>query len=132
MIRLHRVESSRLFQKKDIVSWRIFERLRDEHGFTGGYTIVKDYVRQRRLRMREMFDFLSELGVEGMMVSPGYPYEKAPDQEHFLHRNETVSLFRKILSNPKRRWRFNQSPLFLEFLKGNWDLECTPWEQLLP
>lgn len=76
---------------------------------------------------RRFFDTLMDLGVEGMMVSPGYPYEKAPDQEHFLHRNETHSLFRRILSNPKRDWRFNQSPLFLEFLKGNWDLECTPW-----
>jgi len=78
-------------------------------------------------RVREMFDALSDLGVEGMMLSPGYPYEKAPDQEHFLHRNETVSLFRRILAQPKRRWTFNQSPLFLEFLKGNFDLECTPW-----
>jgi hopanoid biosynthesis associated radical SAM protein HpnH len=78
-------------------------------------------------RMREMFDILTDLGVEGMMISPGYPYEKAPDQEHFLHRNQTVELFRRTLARPKRSWVFNQSPLFLEFLKGNWDLECTPW-----
>ncbi len=76
---------------------------------------------------RRFFDTLMKLGVEGMMISPGYPYEKAPDQEHFLHSAETKSLFRRILSNPKRGWRFNQSPLFLEFLKGKWDLECTPW-----
>jgi hopanoid biosynthesis associated radical SAM protein HpnH len=140
-------------------------------------------------RMREMFDTLMDLGVEGMMISPGYPYEKAPDQEHFLRRQETHRLFRRMLrrerksevrsqrsevrgqnlevgqesgksekstnganghdtshsSNPahssngsahhsplttrqrRRRWVFNQSPLFLEFLRGNWDLECTPW-----
>jgi hopanoid biosynthesis associated radical SAM protein HpnH len=78
-------------------------------------------------RVREMFETLSDLGVEGMMLSPGYPYEKAPDQEHFLHRNETISLFRRVFSTVKRRWKFNQSPLFLEFLKGRWDLECTPW-----
>jgi hopanoid biosynthesis associated radical SAM protein HpnH len=78
-------------------------------------------------RVREMFDTLMELGVEGMMLSPGYPYEKAPDQEHFLHRNETISLFRRIFARPKRGWRFNQSPLFLEFLKGRWELNCTPW-----
>ncbi len=76
---------------------------------------------------REFFDTLMEIGVEGMMVSPGYPYEKAPDQEHFLHAKQTERLFRRILDNPKPHWRFNQSPLFLEFLKGNWDLECTPW-----
>jgi hopanoid biosynthesis associated radical SAM protein HpnH len=78
-------------------------------------------------RMREMFDILTDLGVEGMMISPGYAYEKAPDQDHFLHRAQTVELFRRTLARPKRRWVFNQSPLFLEFLKGNWDLECTPW-----
>ena len=78
-------------------------------------------------RYREFFDTLMDIGVEGMMVSPGYPYEKAPDQEHFLHSRETVGLFRRLLAKQKRRWRFNQSPLFLEFLKGNWDLECTPW-----
>ncbi len=78
-------------------------------------------------RVREMFDTLSDLGVEGMMLSPGYPYEKAPDQEHFLHRNETISLFRRVFSVIKPQWKFNQSPLFLEFLKGRWELECTPW-----
>jgi hopanoid biosynthesis associated radical SAM protein HpnH len=78
-------------------------------------------------RMREMFDILTDLGVEGMMISPGYAYEKAPDQDHFLQRAQTVELFRRTLARPKRRWVFNQSPLFLEFLKGNWDLECTPW-----
>jgi hopanoid biosynthesis associated radical SAM protein HpnH len=78
-------------------------------------------------RYHEFFDTLMEMGVEGMMVSPGYPYEKAPDQEHFLHARETVSLFRRLLGRAKRSWRFNQSPLFLEFLKGNWPLECTPW-----
>ena len=76
---------------------------------------------------RRFFDVLMELGVEGMMVSPGYPYEKAPDQEHFLHRNETLRLFGKLLDRPKKSWRFNQSPLFLEFLRGRFDLECTPW-----
>ena len=78
-------------------------------------------------RYHEFFDTLMEMGVEGMMVSPGYPYEKAPDQEHFLHSRETVTLFRRLLDGAKRSWRFNQSPLFIEFLKGNWDLECTPW-----
>ncbi len=78
-------------------------------------------------RVRAGFDSLTDLGVEGMMISPGYSYEKAPDQDHFLQRAETTRLMRRILGNPKRRWKFNQSPLFLEFLKGNWELECTPW-----
>jgi len=62
-----------------------------------------------------------------MMISPGYSYEKAPDQEHFLARQRSQSLFARILENAPRRWKFNQSPVFLEFLKGNWDLECRPW-----
>ncbi|MCA9041730.1 MAG: adenosyl-hopene transferase HpnH, partial [Planctomycetaceae bacterium] len=78
-------------------------------------------------RVRELFDTLTELGVEGMMVSPGYPYEKAPDQEHFLIREQTRNLFQRIFHQANRKWIFNQSPLFLEFLKGNWQLECTPW-----
>ncbi len=78
-------------------------------------------------RFPPFFDRLMRLGVEGMMISPGYPYEKAPDQEHFLHRNMTVDLFRRLLANRPRGWRFNQSPLFLEFLQGRWDLPCTPW-----
>ena len=78
-------------------------------------------------KLHEMFDTLMSMGVEGMMISPGYQYEKAPDQEHFLARNDSIRLFQRLLHNPKRSWTFNQSPLFLEFLKGNWDLECTPW-----
>ena len=79
------------------------------------------------LRMREFFDEMMNLGVEGMMVSPGYSYAKAPDQEHFLRRSKTHELFAGILSNPKKRWKFNQSPLFLQFLMGKRDYECTPW-----
>ncbi len=78
-------------------------------------------------RFRQFFDEMMDLGVEGMMLSPGYSYEKAPNQDHFLKREKTESLFNRLLSNPKRRWRFNQSPLFLEFLRGRFDLECTPW-----
>ncbi len=78
-------------------------------------------------RMRQFFDTMMDLGVEGMMISPGYPYEKAPGQEMFLHRKETTTLFQRLLGNGKRRWKFNQSPLFSEFLQGHWDLECTPW-----
>jgi hopanoid biosynthesis associated radical SAM protein HpnH len=79
------------------------------------------------LRVREFFDEMMRLGVEGMMMSPGYSYSKAPDQEHFLRRSRTNQLFSDILSNPKRGWRFNQSPLFLRFLMGKHDYECTPW-----
>jgi hopanoid biosynthesis associated radical SAM protein HpnH len=79
------------------------------------------------LRMREFFDEMMDLGVEGMMLSPGYSYEKAPDQDHFLKLRQTHQLFSRLLAAPKRRWKFNQSPLFLQFLMGKQDYECTPW-----
>ena len=79
------------------------------------------------IRMQMFFDEMMNLGVEGMMVSPGYSYSKAPDQEHFLRRQKTHELFRKMLEHPNRRWKFNQSPLFLRFLMGKQDFECTPW-----
>jgi len=79
-------------------------------------------------RTAAFFDEAMRLGVEGMMISPGYSYEKAPDQEHFLARARTVQLFRRIFARGKgRRWRFNQSPLFLEFLAGARSYDCTPW-----
>ncbi len=78
-------------------------------------------------RLRDFFDGMMELGVEGMMLSPGYGYAKAPDQENFLAREKTERLFQRLLGGRPRRWRFNHSPLFLEFLQGNHALECTPW-----
>lgn len=77
--------------------------------------------------VREFFDYAMELGVEGMMVSPGYSYEKAPDQEHFLKRQRAKQFFKEVFHNRKKIWKFNQSPLFLEFLMGNIDYRCTPW-----
>ena len=76
---------------------------------------------------RRFFDEMMDVGVEGMMLSPGYAYDKAPDQKNFLHRETTNELFDMILSNRKKRWVFNQSPLFLEYLMGTRQYECTPW-----
>jgi hopanoid biosynthesis associated radical SAM protein HpnH len=68
-----------------------------------------------------------EMGVEGIVLSPGYSYEMAPDQHRFLGRARVRKLFRAILSNRKPTWKFNMSPLFLEFLMGDRKYECTPW-----
>src|SRR5947207_3601763 len=77
--------------------------------------------------VRAFFDEMMELGVEGMMLSPGYSYDKAPDQKHFLGRARTRRLFRAILSHRNPDRRFNTSPLFLEFLMGKRTYACTPW-----
>lgn len=75
------------------------------------------------------FDFCTyELDVEGITVSPGYAYERAPDQEHFLNRTKTKQLFRDIFKRRgQAKWRFSQSSLFMDFLAGNREYRCTPW-----
>ena len=78
-------------------------------------------------RVRDFFDSMMDLDVEGMMLSPGFNYEKAPGQDLFLTRERTKDLFSQVLTDRKRRWRFNQSPLFLQFLMGKREFECTPW-----
>ena len=122
---------------------------REHHDFSvcreGGYDIAVDAMREAIRRgfrvttnttlfdgadpnsVRSFFDEMMDLGVEGMMLSPGYSYDKAPDQQHFLGRARTRRLFRAMLSNRRKRWVFNQSPLFLEFLMGTRDYSCTPW-----
>jgi hopanoid biosynthesis associated radical SAM protein HpnH len=80
---------------------------------------------------KEVARFMDEamaLGIEGVTISPGYAYERAPDQEHFLSRRRTKELFRRIFRLGKGRdWRFTQSSLFLDFLAGNQSYRCTPW-----
>ncbi len=75
-----------------------------------------------------LMDFAMELGVEGVTISPGYSYQHAPRQDVFLRRAATKRLFRDIFRLGKgRRWRFNHSALFLDFLAGNEPYACTPW-----
>jgi hopanoid biosynthesis associated radical SAM protein HpnH len=77
--------------------------------------------------VRAFFDEMMQAGVESMMVAPGYTYDKAPDQKHFLGRARSRRLFRAILANRKKSWRFNASPMYMEFLMGKRDFACTPW-----
>lgn len=80
-------------------------------------------------RVAKFFDTLKPIGVDGITVSPGYAYERAPDQQHFLNRDKTKNLFREILKRGEggKRWSFSQSSLFLDFLAGNQTYKCTPW-----
>jgi hopanoid biosynthesis associated radical SAM protein HpnH len=72
-------------------------------------------------------DLTEELGV-GVSISPGYAYERAPDQEHFLNRRKTKELFRRVFALGRgKKWRFMHSGLFLDFLAGNREFLCTPW-----
>jgi hopanoid biosynthesis associated radical SAM protein HpnH len=80
-------------------------------------------------RVARFFDAVGGLGVDGITVSPGYAYERAPDQAHFLTRERTKRLFRDIFRRGRgaRAWSFSQSSLFLDFLAGNREYRCTPW-----
>jgi hopanoid biosynthesis associated radical SAM protein HpnH len=79
--------------------------------------------------VRRVLDFLNdELEVDEMMISPAYAYERAPDQDHFLGVRETHELFRAAFADGRRRrWRLNHTPLFLDFLEGKVDFQCTAW-----
>src|SRR5438477_4701780 len=143
-------EKLHLFKPSKYLSFSVHvDGQREHHDFSvcreGGYDIAMEGIRAAVARgfrvttnttlfdgadaksVREFFDEMMELGVEGMMLSPGYSYDKAPDQQHFLGRAKTRKLFRKILTNRKASWKFNQSPLFLEFLMGRRHYRCTPW-----
>jgi hopanoid biosynthesis associated radical SAM protein HpnH len=79
-------------------------------------------------RVAKFFDDVMAMGVHGMTVSPGYAYERAPDQAHFLNRRKTKQLFRDIFRLGRgHKWSFSQSSLFLDFLAGNQSYHCTPW-----
>ncbi|MGD9535905.1 MAG: adenosyl-hopene transferase HpnH [Alphaproteobacteria bacterium] len=80
-------------------------------------------------RMAAFFDYATEeLGVNAITISPGYSYERAPDQEHFLSRRQTKELFREVFRRGKdKKWVFSQSTMFLDFLAGNQEYHCTPW-----
>ena len=80
-------------------------------------------------RMAKFFDYVMSIGVDGITVSPGYAYERAPDQQHFLNRQTTKQIFRDIFKRGRggKAWSFSQSDLFLDFLAGNQTYHCTPW-----
>src|SRR3979411_2226931 len=143
-------EKIHLFKPSKYLTFSVhLDGQREEHDLAvcreGGYDIAVDAVREalkggfrvttnttlvdgaEPKSVRAFFDEMMDLGVEGMMLSPGYSYDKAPDQQHFLGRAKTRRLFSKILSNRSKRWIFNQSPLFLEFLMGQGHYACTPW-----
>jgi hopanoid biosynthesis associated radical SAM protein HpnH len=139
-----------LFKPSKYLSFSVhMDGERDHHDFSvcreGGYDIAVRGIKAALARgfrvttnttlfdgadpnsVRRFFDDMTSLGVEGMMLSPGYSYDKAPDQQHFLGRARTRRLFRAILANRKSAWNFNMSPLFGEFLMGKRNFSCTPW-----
>ena len=80
-------------------------------------------------RLAGFFDEMKAVGCDGITISPGYAYERAPDQEHFLNRAKTKEFFRDVLKRGRggKAWSFTNSSLFMDFLAGNQTYECTPW-----
>ncbi len=80
-------------------------------------------------RLATFFDEMKTIGCDGITISPGYAYERAPDQEHFLNRAKTKQFFRDVLKrgNGGKNWVFTNSSLFMDFLAGNQTYECSPW-----
>jgi hopanoid biosynthesis associated radical SAM protein HpnH len=74
----------------------------------------------------EMFTMVTKMGIEGSMVSPGYQYDMVPDQQLFISRQKAREIFKNVL-DPKRKLRFYNNPLYLEFLRGNREYQCTAW-----
>jgi hopanoid biosynthesis associated radical SAM protein HpnH len=143
-------EKLHLFKPSKYLSFSVhLDGQREHHDFSvcreGGYDIAMEGVRAAvaagfrvttnttlfdgadPASVRAHFDEMMAAGVESMMVSPGYTYEKAPDQDHFLVKARSRRLFRAILSNRKKTWHFNTHPLFSEYLMGKRNFECTPW-----
>ncbi len=141
-----------LFKPSPYFSWAVHvDGLRERHDIAvardGVFDEVVEAIREAKKRgfrvttnstffntdtpesVRNVLDFLNDdLGVDSLMVSPGYAYEKAPDQEHFLQVEQTRQLFRESFADGRRKkWRLNHSPLFLDFLEGKADFQCTPW-----
>jgi hopanoid biosynthesis associated radical SAM protein HpnH len=144
--RLHEFEPSPYF------AWAVHvDGLREDHDRSvceeGVFDVAVDAIRQAKAAgfrvttnstfftshtaksIRDALDFLNdELKVDGMMISPAYAYWKAPDQDHFPGPEETRALFKDVFEGDvRKRWRLNHTPLYLDFLEGKVDYECTPW-----
>ena len=74
----------------------------------------------------EMFTMLTQMGVEGCMVSPGYQFDSVPNQDLFISRRSARKVFKNIL-DPARGIRFYNNPLYLDFLRGEREYDCTAW-----
>ena len=141
-----------LFQPSPYFAWMVHvDGLRERHDAVvcrqGVFDRAVEAIREARARgfrvftnttffepdgapeIRAVLDYLNdELGVDMMQISPGYAYERAPDQEHFLGVERTRAIFRQAFADGRRRrWRLNHSPLYLDFLEGKVDFACTAW-----
>ena len=140
------------FEPSPYFAWAVHvDGLREDHDRSvceeGVFDVAVDAIREAKRRgfrvttnstfftshtpksIRDALDFLNdELKVDGMMISPAYAYWKAPDQDHFPGPDETRELFKAVFEGgTRKKWRLNHSPLYLDFLEGKVDYECTPW-----
>jgi hopanoid biosynthesis associated radical SAM protein HpnH len=141
-----------LFEPSTYFAWAVhIDGLRERHDESvceeGVFDVAIDAIKEAKRRgfrvttnstffshdtpkgIRDCLDFLNDdLEVDAMMISPAYAYWKAPDQDHFMGVEETRNLFKQVFAGgTRKKWRLNHTPLFLDFLEGKVDYECTPW-----
>jgi hopanoid biosynthesis associated radical SAM protein HpnH len=141
-----------LFEPSTYFAWAVhIDGLRERHDESvceeGVFDVAVDAIKEAKRRgfrvttnstffshdtpkgIRDCLDFLNDdLDVDAMMISPAYAYWKAPDQDHFMGVEETRKLFQQVFAGgTRKKWRLNHTPLFLDFLEGKVDYECTPW-----
>ncbi len=95
-----------------------------------GYRVCTNttlYSGNQPVEYHELFAMLNDLGVEGMMVSPGFEYKEVADQPIFMQRQEAQNFFRRIFEGTKKGTRFYNNPLYRDFLQGKRDYECSQW-----
>lgn len=94
-----------------------------------GFTVCTNttvYKETTVAEIKELFDLLTGLKVDGFLVSPGFDYKEVADQSVFLKRAEIEKKFTEILAFSKK-YRLWSTPLFLEFCAGLRKYNCTPW-----
>lgn len=94
-----------------------------------GFTVCTNttvYKETEVSEIRELFELLTTLKVDGFLISPGFDYKEVEDQSVFLKRAEIQRKFREIMSFSKK-YKLWSTPLFLEFCAGLREYKCTPW-----
>jgi hopanoid biosynthesis associated radical SAM protein HpnH len=92
------------------------------HHMMANTTIFKETSMQE---VEDLCKLLTDLGCEGMLVSPGYQYESV-DSDIFLNRSEMQQKFRRVIEISKK-YKLTSTPMFLEFAAGLREYQCSPW-----
>ena len=94
-----------------------------------GFQVCTNTTVYKETDMREieaLYEYLEPFGVDSHQLSPAYGYSAVDDREIFMTRDDIHEKFADI-ERLAARFRINQTPTYLEFLKGDRELPCTAW-----